>query len=171
MTDTATLEERLRTVERALADGNHDLDGVAEAAAAVDRIEEIDERVADLQRRVEDLEAATQAVRGYVGNVRSVNDDIEGRADAALAAVDRLEDRLDRLDERLGDQPEPTRPNTTTADRSGRVGPDRRAPDVDVDPASPGERDSIRETARFATDEDESCQDEPGLAERIRALL
>lgn len=71
-------EERLRAVERALADGAY-------------RIDELDERTDTQDRRLAELEAAVLALRGYVGNVRAVNRRVEHRADAALSRVEALE--------------------------------------------------------------------------------
>jgi polyhydroxyalkanoate synthesis regulator phasin len=93
VTDTDALDERLRAVERAVADGDAD----AELAQPRD---ELTERVDDLSERVAELDAGLQAVRGYVGEVRSADEAIESRADAALATVERLEERVERLERR-----------------------------------------------------------------------
>ncbi|MFC7019968.1 MULTISPECIES: DUF7310 family coiled-coil domain-containing protein [Haloarcula] len=95
MTDLETLAERVRTVERAVTDGESEFPDATALADLETRIEALEDRVADIDDRTTELEAATQALRGYVGNVRSVNEDVEQRADAALAATDRLERRLD----------------------------------------------------------------------------
>ena len=95
MPERSDLDRRLRAVERALTDGDHDVAALEDTAAFANRLEAAEARTADLEERTAELEAAVQAVRGYVGNVRSVNDEIESRADAALAAVDRIEARLD----------------------------------------------------------------------------
>lgn len=98
MPERSDLDRRLRAVERALTDGDHDVAALQDAAAGVERIDAIEARIADLEERTTELEAATQAVRGYVGNVRAVNGEVEDRADAALAAVDRIEARLADLE-------------------------------------------------------------------------
>lgn len=95
MPEQSDLDRRLRAVERALTDGDHDVAALNDAAELADRLEDAEDRIATLEQRTADLDAAVQAVRGYVGNVRSVNEDVEERADAALAAVDRIERRLD----------------------------------------------------------------------------
>lgn len=95
MTETDTLEQRLRTVERAVTDGTTEFPEITELAEIERRVAAVEERVADIDERTSDLEAATQALRGYVGNVRSVNEDVEQRANAALAATDRLEAQID----------------------------------------------------------------------------
>ncbi|SNZ12973.1 hypothetical protein SAMN06269185_2000 [Natronoarchaeum philippinense] len=94
MTDIDAVDERLRAVERAVADGDADAD-------LVDPTGELTERVDDLESTTAEIEAGLQAVRGYVGEVRSTDDDLAARADAALAAVDDAEDGLDDIRERL----------------------------------------------------------------------
>lgn len=91
MHDDATLERRLRAVERAVSDGEYQVDTLRENGDLTERIETLERGMDDAVARIDDLEAATQALRGYVGNVRSVNQDVERRADAALAGVERLE--------------------------------------------------------------------------------
>lgn len=95
MSEHTDLDRRLRAVERALTDGDHDLSALQDSAAMADRLDDVEDRLATIEEQVAELDAATQAVRGYVGNVRAVNEDVEERADAALAAVDRIEARLD----------------------------------------------------------------------------
>ena len=95
MPERSDLDRRLRAVERALTDGEHDVAALEDAAAFANRLDAVEARTDDLEERTAELEAAVQAVRGYAGNIRSVNDEIESRADAALAAVDRIEARLD----------------------------------------------------------------------------
>ncbi|MFB6103484.1 MAG: hypothetical protein ABEJ57_00165 [Halobacteriaceae archaeon] len=77
--DDQTLEDRLRTVERAIDDDT--------ATPRPDH----DARLDDIEARLRDLEAATQALRGYVGDVRDRDDETHRRADAALAEVKRLD--------------------------------------------------------------------------------
>jgi ABC-type transporter Mla subunit MlaD len=90
MPDADTLDERLRAVERALADAEElpDLDAQAELAATTD---DLANRLDDLESRVDELDAAVQAVRGYVGTIRAVNEDVERRADAALAKAEAVD--------------------------------------------------------------------------------
>ena len=95
MTDVETLSERVRTVERAVTDGNHSFPEVDELAELIERLDGIERRLDELEERTAEQEAATQALRGYVGNVRSVNERVEQRADTALAATERLERQLD----------------------------------------------------------------------------
>lgn len=109
------LEARIDAVERAVTDGDADLDGIRESAALSGDVDDLDARVSDLEERLADLEAAVQAVRGYAGNVRAVNRDVERRANAALAAVERLE-RSITDPERIGDSDD--RPGAPS-DRSG----------------------------------------------------
>lgn len=102
MPEHSDLDRRLRAVERALTDGNHDIAELQDSAAMAERLDGLEDRIATLEEQTAELDAATQAVRGYVGNVRAVNEDVEERADAALAAVDRIEARLDDTGSRLG---------------------------------------------------------------------
>jgi hypothetical protein len=88
--DTDRLAARLDAVERALTDGETDLQHLDDAAALADRVARLESRVEDLERTQDRLDGAVQAVRGYAGAVRAVNRAVERRADAALAAVDRL---------------------------------------------------------------------------------
>jgi hypothetical protein len=104
-----TLEERLAAVERALTDGEHDCEALAEGAATADRVSDLETDFEELTDRVAELEAATQALRGYVGNVRSVNEEVEQRADRALEAATearRAAESVDRTDGRPAD-PDP----------------------------------------------------------------
>ncbi len=90
MTDTG-LDERLRAVERAVGDGADPDGGIAAAADAATRLDDLERRVETIERRLDEHDAGLQAVRGYAGAIRSVNETVERRANAALAAVDRLE--------------------------------------------------------------------------------
>lgn len=94
MTDIDAVEERLRAVERAVADGDVDAD-------LTDPTGELEGRIDDLEATTTELESGLQAVRGYVSRVKSVDDEIERRADAAAAAVDDAEARIDALERRL----------------------------------------------------------------------
>src|SRR6056297_1500984 len=97
MTDTDAVEERLRAVERAVADGDTEIDG----APLGDPTGELASRIDELESTTTELESGLQAVRGYVGQVKSVDDEIEQRADAAAAAVDDVEERVAALERRL----------------------------------------------------------------------
>ncbi|MBX0321841.1 hypothetical protein EGH21_02230 [Halomicroarcula sp. F13] len=172
MTDVETLEERVRTVERAVTDGDHDVPAVEDRAELDARLTAVEDRVDRLDERTADLEAATQALRGYVGNVRSVNEDVEQRADAALAATDRLERRLDDAldDERPSSHPtEPRRPTTD------RAGDHQQAPETTVDGPSgdPPTRPADGRTTPVADggEGDQPTTPDDGVLERIRALL
>lgn len=95
MADTATLDERLTAVERAVTGTEQDLTGLAETADLAERVDEIETRLDEIEGQLAEIEASAQAVRGYVGNVRSVNQEVEQRADLALTKVERLEQRFD----------------------------------------------------------------------------
>jgi hypothetical protein len=84
-----TIEDRLAAVERALTDGDHDLDALAADAETAARVDRLEDDIAMLRERVDELDAATQALRGYVGNVRAVNEDVRERADLALELAER----------------------------------------------------------------------------------
>ncbi|WP_136715816.1 DUF7310 family coiled-coil domain-containing protein [Halorientalis salina] len=125
MSDTETLDERLRAVERALTGTDRELAGLADAADLATRIDDLESRLDGIESQLADLEASTQAVRGYVGNVRSVNRDVEQRADLALAKVERLEERLDDESGRQSDGRRERPADDRGASRSGRgVGDD-----------------------------------------------
>lgn len=101
MTDIERLDERLTAVERAVVDGDYELDELADVAAIADDVERIESRLDELEHRVADVEARAEALGGFVSNVRSVNEDVEQQADSAIAAVDRLEARLDELEQAM----------------------------------------------------------------------
>lgn len=88
--DTEALVERLRTVERALVDGDPP-ESIAEAAELAARVEDLEAGLEDLTERVLTLEATVQALRGFAGQVRHVNREVERRAEAALATVEAME--------------------------------------------------------------------------------
>jgi len=138
MPDVNAIDERLRTIERALTDDAEDLEPLADAATLATRVEEIEGRVDEIEDRLDDLDAATQALRGYVGNVRSVNRDVERRADAALAKAEQLEgvigerdDGYDRASEQGSVPSEVTIPdetNETGSDHGDQRTRDSREP-------------------------------------------
>ncbi|WP_267642528.1 DUF7310 family coiled-coil domain-containing protein [Haloarchaeobius amylolyticus] len=163
------LDDRLRAVERAIADEDAVLDAVAgdggathtgfEAGATepatgsapeqptlADRLDEVETAVAD-------LEAAVQALRGYAGNVRSVNERVEQRADGAMAAVESLEERVAELEARSrtheSDVGEPAAGEWATSPGHSR--------DTDHDP--------------YTIPDPDDGRDEPGLVARIREVL
>jgi len=169
MTDIETLAERVRTVERAVGDGNHAFPGVEDVSALESRLDELESRLDDLEAQADELDAATQAVRGYVGNVRSVNTEVERRADAALAATDRLERRLDELADRGGCEPAQT-----------HTGREHEATDTgDTRPACEGaaweqnqQVDGLVGEGRDGTGDGRDDESRPsGLTARVRALL
>jgi hypothetical protein len=94
-----TLAERLDAVERALTDGEADLDDVRDRAALSAELDRFDDRLDEIEARLEELDAALEAVRGYAGNVRAVNRDVERRASAALAKAEALETALEAPDD------------------------------------------------------------------------
>jgi TolA-binding protein len=176
MTDVETLSERLRTVERAVTEGDHTFPEVDDIAELTERLEAVEQRLDELDERTTELEGATQALRGYVGNVRSVNERVEQRADTALAATERLERRLDAAPE----SPDPEAGSRQHADTDPRPSTDQ--------PGATGERsdgtadhatgaDGPADTTEFefggedterATDDEDT---DPGVLERIRSHL
>jgi len=122
MTNVERLDERLTAVERAVVDGDFELDELADLASMAEDIEQIESRLDDVEERLADFEARAQAVEGFVGNVRSVNEDVEQQADAALATVDRLEERVQELEAMVGVKP--TRDPQRDGRRAGGRGPD-----------------------------------------------
>jgi len=150
MPDEDALERRLEAVERTLADGDHDVEALREAADVRERVERLESTVADLRERADDLDAATQALRGYVGNVRSVNRDVERRADAALAAVDRLESDADASAPSEGDSASaPDDAVSTATDHGAATAPDARPSfERDTDSAHGPRTDRSREPDR-----------------------
>jgi len=164
MSDVETLAERVRTVERAVTDGDHDLSAAEDLAALTERVGALERDVAKLEDRADELEAATQALRGYVGNVRSVNERVEGRADTALAATERLERRLDELEAERSGGPE-------RHDR--RLGGTAGVDPVDADGGEPSPADvrTNGERAADATDDRATASRDPSVVERIRSLL
>jgi len=109
------MEERLRAVERAVADGDGDV-----AAALGAPTGELQSRIDDLESTTTELESGLQAVRGYVGQVKSVDDEIEQRADAAAAAVDDVEDRVAALERRLDGEDAESSGSESVPDPDGR---------------------------------------------------
>lgn len=152
MADVETLADRVRTVERAVTDGECEFPDATTLAEVEARVETVEERIEDLDDRATELEAATQALRGYVGNVRSVNEDVEQRADAALAATERLEARLD--DERSG------KDETASVNRSSAF---RQGAGV-VESPHEGPVDGSRRGAETATDQ-QGGRDDDGLGD------
>jgi len=173
MTDVETLTERVRTVERAVTDGDHDFPAVDELAELTDRLDRIERRLDDLEERTGELEAATQALRGYVGNVRSVNERVEQRADTALATAERLERRLDADDSQLGPSL-----RETADERASTAGPSESGASVaQRDSAGSRSEPTGRPTGNQTTSiqsEDQSTDEagaDPGVLERIQSLL
>lgn len=127
----ASLDERLRAVERTLTDTDRDLTAIADAAERTDRIDRLEDRSDRLQNRLEELESAVESVRGYVGQIKAVNREVERRANAALAATQGVADDSDlsanghdpdsgfECVSRTDDQPEENGSDAGTADPSG----------------------------------------------------
>jgi ABC-type transporter Mla subunit MlaD len=188
MTDVETLAERVRTVERAVTDGDHTFPAVDEIASLTERLDALERQVEELDERTAELEAATQALRGYVGNVRSVNERVEQRADTALAATERLERRLDEREptpRRAAGSPTGT--EHTNGLSGGEHGTDHeRGADRSTEADRPRGTDQRRETSQPREipdidrppseenaqrgEEDEEPTD-AGVLERIRSLL
>lgn len=175
MPEQSDLDRRLRAVERALTDGDHDVAGLQDATAIVERLDEAENRIDDLEERIAELDAATQAVRGYVGNVRSVNEAVEERADAALAAIDRIEAQLDNREGTAGDP-------RTERHRSNRQPPDAGRNDASVTASTAGagvdgNRHGIEmpppgsNPARAKSAEEDDVDDDRSVIERVREAL
>jgi len=156
MTDVETLEQRVRTVERALTDGDHELPAVEELAELSERVEAVETEVAELRERTDELDAATQALRGYVGNVRSVNERVEQRADTALAATERLERRLD-----AGEDGSRTPRTGADGDTAGRAEEQSAGPERATSP----DGDCVE------TDRSTGASRDAGVLAQIRSLL
>jgi hypothetical protein len=174
--DTDRLAARLDAVERALTDGETDLQDLDDAAALADRVARLEARVDDLERTQERLDGAVQAVRGYAGAVRAVNRAVERRADAALAAVDRL----------AADEPvDLDLPDAETDGPHRASGTDdlHRASETDVPPTGEGPADTAErgrtgdpcgadaEAGDDAADETSDDATRDAFAARVRDLL
>lgn len=181
MTDVETLTQRVRTVERAVTDGDHDFPEVDELAELTDRLDSIEDRLDDIEERTGELEAATQALRGYVGNVRSVNERVEQRADTALAATERLERRIEADESRASPSHRESPDNRTSGavqsdgdplleqhseTRTRAESAERRPQSEPAEPATTQRRE--RRDTQSETDHDGT---EPGVLERIQSLL
>jgi len=135
MTDIERLDERLTAVERAVVDGDHELDQLTDLAAFADDLERVESRLDDIEERLATVEARSQSVEGFVGRVRTVNEDVEQQADAAIAAVDRLERRVGELEAltegtaRTGDAG--NRPGGAETNSRGLTGPENPEQSVD----------------------------------------
>lgn len=130
MSDIERIERRLSAVERAVVDGDIELDELVDIASVTNALEDLTARFEEHERRIAALEGRIDALEGVVGNVESVNGAVERRADAAVAAVDRLEYRLDEL-ERAVDE-------TTDLDMGGLKAP--------TDGDTSGDRTGVSET-------------------------
>lgn len=89
------LAARLDAVEHAITGGDAAVTDLSDAATLESRLSTVESTVETLRARVDELDAATQAVRGYAGGISAVNEAVERRADLALATVERLERRLE----------------------------------------------------------------------------
>lgn len=104
MSDIERIDQRLSAVERAVVDGDIELEQLADLATLAEDLERLENRLEAHERRIAELEGTVDAVSGFVGNVETVNEGVERQADAAIAAVDRLEYRIDELERTLGKQ-------------------------------------------------------------------
>lgn len=102
MSDIDRIDQRLAAVERAVVDGDRELDQLADLAALADDLDRLEARLEAHERRIATIEGTVDAFEGFVGNVESVNESVERQADAAIAAVDRLEYWIDDLEETIG---------------------------------------------------------------------
>ena len=163
----AALEPRLAAVERALTDGETDVDGLSDAAALAARVDQLESTVGRLDDRVTELEAATRALRGYVGGVRAVNQSVERRADAALAAVESLEADL-------RDGPDPALAAAgAAAETTGAAAAGAHLGDAGIDDENAdGDGDDVRTLTDTDTDadevEDDGTPQGPSLAAHLR---
>jgi hypothetical protein len=183
--DTDRLAARLDAVERALTDGETDLQDLDDAAALADRVARLEARVDDLERTQERLDGAVQAVRGYAGAVRAVNRTVERRADAALAAVDRLAaDEPVDLDLPDAETDGPHRASgTDDLHRASEADDPDRASETDVPPTGEGPADTAErgrtggpcgadaEAGDDAADETSDDATRDTFAARVRDLL
>lgn len=101
MTDIERIDHRLAAVERAVIDGDYEVDELADLATLTETVERLEARVDEQEQRLAALEAKTESLTGFVDNVESVNDDVERQAATAVATVDRLEERIDELESTL----------------------------------------------------------------------
>jgi len=175
MTDVETLSERVRTVERAVSDGDHSFPEVDELADLTERLNDIEQRLDELEGRTAEQEAATQALRGYVGNVRSVNKRVEQRADTALAATERLERRLDAaVSQDSASEPgvelsvRATEPGAAT-DEERDTRPVGEHPSTAADGFDTGPTDNPTRSERDPGTDKHSG--DAGVVERVRSLL
>jgi chromosome segregation ATPase len=113
--DREDLADRLAAVERRLTDGETDCRQLADDAALVARVDELEDRAEAVDERLAEVESAVQALRGYVGGIERVNEDVERRANAAVARVERLEEQLDGPPE---ERPESTDDRGDDAERA-----------------------------------------------------
>ncbi|MFB6112279.1 MAG: hypothetical protein ABEJ35_07075 [Halobacteriaceae archaeon] len=104
-----TLEERLRAVERTVADEQTDAE-----------VPGLEERVSDIERKLQELEAATETLRAYVGDIRARDDHAERRADADLAEIGQYSPEPRRQRSRQGpiDTGQPPRRNPERSNSS-----------------------------------------------------
>ncbi|ADB59240.1 hypothetical protein Htur_0339 [Haloterrigena turkmenica DSM 5511] len=112
MADIDRIDHRLAAVERAVIDGDYEVDELGDLATLTETVERLETRLDEQERRLAALEAKTESLTGFVDNVESVNDDVERQAATAVATVDRLEDRIDELESAL----EAVRRETTGAE-------------------------------------------------------
>jgi chromosome segregation ATPase len=166
MTDVETLAERVRTVERAVTDGDHDFPTATDLGELSERVRALEQQLETVEDRTEELEAATQALRGYVGNVRSVNEQVENRADTALAATERLERRLDAMESERSK-------NYAEAPKQGPVEKTPGGGSIGAAPrgVTSAERRDGEVDASGESEDHETGTRDGGVIEQIRSLL
>ncbi|ELY56695.1 DUF7310 family coiled-coil domain-containing protein [Natronolimnohabitans innermongolicus] len=159
MSDIDRIEHRLAAVERAVIDGDYEVDELAELATLTETVERLEERIDEQERRLATLEAQTESVAGVVTNVESVNETVERQAASAVATVDRLEERIDDLEGAL----EAVR--RETAERDERVAPRPKRLRAGAEGAAEPARDRRRSPDVASAEGDRSARrDEPGTA-------
>lgn len=100
--DDQTIEDRLRSVERAVTDDD-----------TPPHPRDYDTRLDDIEARLRELEATTQALRGYVGDVRTRDTTADPNTDSDLTTL-KHRDNPHPID----DTHPPTTPTTDTDEES-----------------------------------------------------
>ncbi|QCS41612.1 hypothetical protein [Natrinema versiforme] len=170
MSDIERIERRLSAVERAVVDGDIELDELADIASVASALEDLTARVEEHERRIATLEGRIDALDGVVGNVESVNGAVERRADAAVAAVDRLEYRLGDIERAVDDatdlnidDPRPVTADATSDDRTGATETNRLS-------SARGDRDSSTVSSE-PDDAGESGSDPPAIERTVSEIV
>jgi chromosome segregation ATPase len=163
--DVDRLAARVAAVERALTDGETDLDRIADRAALDARVEDLETSLETLTARLDELEAAVKAVRGFAGGVRAVNRDVERRADLALATVA----ELDEVDGEAVREASSTPPGCSTSggdESSNGSGDSSNGSDE-----SPPVGDDGRLARNRSADRESSTGEQRTVAQRLREAL